>query len=117
MAEGENKKVVEMSIWFVILLIVVILSAAFIISKNNQVKQLQTTIVEHEKTIARLNKDRELHVESISELVNQVQDGNITNRDLVEKLNGLLGSGEVAEIPEVETSGEELPVVSGEVAK
>ena len=106
--EGENKKVVEMSIWFIILLVVVIVASAFMITKNREVKELNDTVADLQKTVDRLNRNEKRKTDAIVEIVDQIQKGNITNRDLLSKLNGLTGSGDVAGLPEAEVSGEEI---------
>ncbi len=121
MAENEAKperKQVEMSIWFIILLIVVIVFMCVFMSMNKKLGEAQEKITGQETTIANLEKERDNNALVIKDLTEQISKGNITNNQILEKLNSLGYTTEsilgIGEQPSEVVSGD---AISGEVAE
>jgi predicted transcriptional regulator len=92
MAEEEKKerKVIEFNIWFIILLVVLIITTAWIVALNQKCTRLESNLATVQQDNARLSKVNSERAELIRDIVKDTTDGNISNKELIKRLNATI---------------------------
>lgn len=113
MAEGEKqeKRVVEMNIWFIILLLFVIIASAWIITLSTKYADLEKNYAELQTQCDTLRSTASERAQIIKEVVAQKADGEISDKQLINRLQSALDEKDriidsLVNPPVVEDSGE-----------
>lgn len=97
MAEGEVKqerRTIEMSIWFILLLVVVIIAGTMVITLKGEIKNLRAELAEKDHKIEQLNERNDTNASLILDLVKSQVDNSSDKQAFIDDLREALNQKE-----------------------